>query len=107
MPVSKKRSTRKPKPPGRRRDKQAEFRARDTQASQKAASSVKKLTPAAFLRRRILGWSLIVLGVIVLVTHVIEHLGFFSFASPGVQDIVAGYPMAGVLGVAGVIILSK
>lgn len=105
MPVSKKRS--RSKRPSARRDKRSEARARETQAAQAKAASVKKLSPGSYLRRRILGWSLVVLGVLVLVTHLIEHLGFLSFASAGVEDLVAGYPMAALLIVGGVVILSK
>lgn len=105
MPVSKKRA--KPKSPPKRRDKSGDARARETQLAQQKAASGKKLSSAAFMRRRILGWTLVALGVAVLGSHLVEHLGFFSFASPGVEDLVAGYPMAFVLGIAGVIILSK
>ncbi len=81
-------------------------RARETQAAQREAES-KKMSPAAYRRRRILGWTLVVLAIVVGVTHLMEHLGMFEFASPGVEDLAAGYPLAGVLGIAGAIVLSK
>lgn len=105
MPVSRKRT--KHKPPPKPRDKTRDARARETQVAQEKAASVKKLSPGAFLRRRILGWSLVGLAVLVLASHLLEHLGFFSFASPGVEDLVAGYPMAFLLGIIAVVILSK
>jgi hypothetical protein len=105
MPVSRKRT--KPKPPPKRRNKTRDAQARETQTAQQKAASVKKLSPAAFMRRRILGWSLVGLAVLVGVSHLVEHLGFFSFASQGVEDLLAGYPMAFLLGIIGVIILSK
>jgi hypothetical protein len=105
MPVSKKR-TRDRRPP-KRRSKTQEARARETQTAQKKAASEHKLTPAAYMRRRIAGWSLVGLAVVVFSTHLLSHLGFYSFASSGIQDLVAGYPMAGLLGVAGAIVLSK
>lgn len=105
MPVSKKRTP--PKRTTKRRDRAHEARARETQAAQEKAASVKKLSPRAYMRRRVLGWSLIALGILVLTTHLIEHLGFFSIASPGVEDLLAGYPMAAVLILAGVFTLSK
>ncbi len=48
-----------------------------------------------------------VLAIVVGVTHWMEHLGMFFFASEGIEDLVAGYPLAGVLGIASVIVLSK
>ena len=81
-------------------------RVRETQAAQREAES-KKMSPAAYRRRRILGWTLVVLAIVVGVTHLMEHLGLFEFASAGVEDLTAGYPLAGVLGIAGAIVLSK
>ncbi len=108
MPESKKRTKRR-KASARpaRRDKTSEAQARETQAAQTKAASVKKLTPGQYRRRRTLGWTLVVLAAIVFVTHLMEHLGFFAFASPGVEDLVAGYPLAAVLAVAAAIILGK
>ena len=104
MPES--RARRKSRPGSKRRDKAREARARSTQAAQEKADE-KKLSPRAYARRRFLGWSLIALGSVVLVQHLIEHMGFFTLISRGLDDLVAGYPLAGVLGVAGVIILSR
>jgi hypothetical protein len=104
MPESKAR--RRTKPPRKGRDKSAEARARETQSAQKEAEA-KKLTPAAYRRWRILGWGLVALGVLVGVQHLVSHLGFFNIVSPGVDDLVAGYPLAGALGVGGAIVLSK
>ncbi len=56
---------------------------------------------------RTAGWSLVAAGVLIGVSHWFAHLGTWSFASSGVMDLVAGYPMAGLLGVAGAIVLSK
>jgi hypothetical protein len=90
----------------KRRDKAAEARARETRAAQREAEE-RKMTLGAYRRRRVLRWSLVTLGVIVGVQHFLSHLGFFSLISPGVDDIVAGYPLAALLGIAGVIVLSK
>ncbi len=54
-----------------------------------------------------LGWSLVALGAVVLVQHLIAHMGFFTLISPGWDDLLVGYPLAGALGVAGAIVLSK
>ncbi len=104
MPVS--RSRRRTTTGARRRDKAAEARARRTQTAQRAAES-RKLTLAAYRRRRIVGWTLVGLGVVVFTQHLIAHLGFFDLISPGWDDLVAGYPMAGLLGVAGAVVLTK
>jgi len=109
MPASKKRlKTRKRSVrPARRRDMTRQAQARETQAAQAKAANVKKQTPGAYRRRRILGWTFAGLAIIVFVTHLMEHLGFFAFASPGVEDLVAGYPLAAVLAITAAIILGK
>jgi hypothetical protein len=104
MPASRQRG--KSRAGARRRDKAVEARARETRAAQRRAEE-GKLTLPAYRRRRLIGWSLVTLGVIVGVQHFISHLGVFSLISPGVDDIVAGYPLAAVLGIAGTIVLSK
>ena len=81
-------------------------RARATQAAQEQAEK-KKISPEAYQRRRIPSWSLVALAVVVFVTHLIGHMGFFHFASPGVEDLVAGYPTALLLGILGVIVLTR
>ncbi|MGH2579441.1 MAG: hypothetical protein ACRDGP_01155 [Actinomycetota bacterium] len=104
MPESKARRRSTPQP--KRRDKTREARARDTQAAQNEAET-RKLSPAAYTKRRVLGWSLVALGVVVFVQHLMHHMGFFTLISPGWDDLVAGYPLAAVLGIAGAIVLSR
>lgn len=104
MPKSRARRTSRSS--SRNRDKAAETQALMTQAAQRRAEATK-LTPAAYQRRRVLGWSLVALGVVVGLQHLVAHLGFFNVISPGVDDIVAGYPLAGLLGIVGAIVLSK
>lgn len=93
-------------PKSRTRKKPQQAQARRTQAQQKDAHK-RALSPRAYKTRRILGWSLVVVAVTVGVSHFLAHLGVWSFASPGVMDLAAGYPMAVFLGVAGAIVLSK
>jgi hypothetical protein len=94
--------------PSKRRNKAAETRARTTQvAQQQAERHEKTLTPAAYRRRRVIGWTLVALGVVVGVQHLVHHMGFFTLVSPGVDDLIAGYPLAGILAVGGAILLSK
>ncbi|MCV7346002.1 hypothetical protein H7J91_16190 [Mycolicibacterium rhodesiae] len=46
-------------------------------------------------RRRIAGWSLVVVGAVMGVTHMVTHLGKLHVM--GYQDLLIGYPMAAVL----------
>lgn len=57
-------------------------------------------------RRLAFGWALVVLGVLVGAAHVVTHLGYFRvFTSAGLQDLVMGYPTAGVLVVTALVLL--
>jgi hypothetical protein len=102
MSASRKRSRGRPK----ERAKARAARARAAQAAQREADK-RKLTPAQYTRRRALGWILVGLGVVVFVQHLVSHAGFFTLVSPGVDDLVAGYPLAGLLGLTGALILSR
>jgi hypothetical protein len=102
VPASKRRSTRRPK----KRAKARQARARATQAAQREVDK-RKLTPAQYRRGRALGWILVGLGVVVFLQHLVSHTGFFTLVSPGVDDIIAGYPLAGLLALAGAIVLSR
>ena len=82
------------------------MRARQTQAAQRRAEA-RRITLAAYRRRRALGWTLVGLGVVVFGQHLVAHMGFFNVISPGWDDLLVGYPTAGLLGVAGAIILTK
>ena len=84
----------------------ARARARAVQAAQREADK-RKLTPAQYRRRRMLGWTLVALGLVVFVQHLVSHAGFFTLVSPGVDDVIAGYPLAGLLALAGAIVLSR
>lgn len=57
-------------------------------------------------RRRIAAWALFVLGGLVAIQHIIAHAGFRPIpVSMGWQDLLIGYPMAGVLLIAGLFVL--
>ena len=99
-------SKRRARGPSRRRDKAAEARASATQAAQRRAES-RKITVETYHRRRVLGWSLVALAIAIGVQHLLSHLGFFHVISPGWDDLLVGYPMAALLGIAGSIVLSK
>lgn len=93
-------------PKSKGRPKAAEDKARRGQA-EREASQARKLTLKEYQRRRFFGWSLVAVGVAVGVSHWLQHLGFFELLSTGPADLVIGYPMAGLLGVGGAIVLSK
>ena len=95
MPES--RTRRKAKPVSRKPNKARESRVRGTQAAQEPAEK-EKMSPEAYRRRRILGWGLVALGVIVGVQHLVHHLGFYTLVSNGWDDIIAGYPLASLFG---------
>lgn len=101
MPTSKQRRR-----TSKRRNKSREAQARATQASQQQAEK-SYVSLQSYQRRRVFGWTLVVLGIVVGVQHLIAHVGLWTLISPGWDDLVAGYPMAGVLGIAGAIVLSK
>ncbi|MCA1708808.1 MAG: hypothetical protein LC808_38230 [Actinobacteria bacterium] len=67
-------------------------------------------TPAYYrqLYKRIAGWALVGLGLLVGGSHVITHLGYFQLLpSVGLQDLLMGYPLAGLLILGGIILLSS
>lgn len=90
----------------RTRDKRREARARTTQRSQERTAS-RQLSPRADRARRTIGRVLVGLGVVVGVSHWLTHLGAWDFASQGIEDLVAGYPMALLLGIGGAVVLSR
>lgn len=47
--------------------------------------------------RRTLGWASIGLGLIVFVQHLFSHMGFFVVFSGGMDDLLIGYPTAGLM----------
>lgn len=52
-------------------------------------------------RRRLLARSLMAAGVVVALAHLLEHFGLYTLYRSGVDDLVAGYPMGGLLFVIG------
>jgi hypothetical protein len=92
-------------PKSKQRKKTALKKAEQATAQRQTAEA-KKLTPQQYMRRRFFGWTLVALGVLVGVTHWLAHLGVL-YEDTGLYDLTIGYPMAGVLGVAGAIVLSK
>jgi len=88
------------------RDKRREARAHQTQRAQDRAAS-RRVSPRADRARRTIGWVLVGLGVVMGVSHWFTHLGAWDFASQGIEDLVAGYPMAALLAIGGAVVLSR
>ncbi len=94
-------------PKSRDRGKSRRAQARVTQAAQHRAEERRKISYQRYRLRRIVGWSLVVLGVGVGISHWLTHLQVWDFASQGIEDLLAGYPMGAALAVGGAIVLSK
>lgn len=88
------------------RDRRREARARETQAAQQRAEA-SKLSPRAYRAHRALGWGLVGFGIVVAMSHWLTHIGTWDFASQGIEDLIAGYPMAALLVVVGAVVLSR
>lgn len=92
-------------PKSRQRKKTAFEKAGAARAQQEKIEA-KKLTPQQHMRHRSFGWALVVLAVVVGMTHWMAHLGLL-YEDNGIFDLTIGYPMAGLLGIWGAIVLSK
>lgn len=57
-------------------------------------------------KRRVLSWSLFSLGLVVAGQHLLAHAGWRPLpVSMGWQDLLVGYPTAGVLALVGLLVL--
>ena len=88
-----------------RQNRTAARRARTTQAAQEEAARVRGLRRSRW--RPALGWSLIGAGVLVLVSHLIQHAGFLNLLPGPAADLLMGYPTAFGLAVVGVVVLTR
>lgn len=95
-------------PKSRGRKKSRRPQARETQRAQRRAVERRKISHREYVFRRVSGWSLVGSGVAVGASHWLTHIQVWGgFASQGLMDLVAGYPMALLLGVGGAILLSR
>lgn len=95
MPVSRGRRERHEH---RRRRRVRDERARTTQAAQDHAATLRAEF-ARRTRRRNTSIVLFAVAVVMAVAHFFEHLGVVNLFSPGLEDVLIGWPMAGVLAV--------
>lgn len=80
-------------------------RARETQVEQAQSETLRTRSYTSYRRRRFISWGLIVAGVVVGVSHWFEHFDLIEIFSPGVQDLLIGYPTAALLAVGGLMLL--
>lgn len=64
-------------------------------------------TVQRYERRRRIGWILIGLSIVMFATHILEHTGDLTLFSPKLEDVLIGFPTAGVLMVIAVIFLGQ
>jgi hypothetical protein len=58
--------------------------------------------------RRFLAFTLVAIGAVVILTHVVVHLGNVTWLpTTGMQDLLTGYPMGGLLIVLGLVLLGR
>lgn len=93
VPVSKGRRERHQQ---RRRQRARDERARTTQAQQDQAAVLREAF-ARRARRRNTSMVLFAVAVVIAVAHFFEHMGVIKLFSPGLEDVLIGWPMAGVL----------
>lgn len=100
-----------PEAKGFRRFRRLRTRRHATNLHQEQAKPRKTAyTPAYYrqLYKRTGGWALIGLGLLLGGSHVITHLGAFSvLPRAGLQDLLMGYPMAGIIVIGGIALLSS
>ena len=94
-----------PKSKGRVKKKQSRTRAGGAQIPQVSSASTKRMSYRKRRNRRVGGWVLVSIGTFVGITHWFSHLGFLHIASPAVQDLAIGYPMAVLLIVVGAMLI--
>lgn len=85
----------------RRQSAQAE-QARETQKAQAEAAARREFQQSQ--KRHAIAYSLFAIAGVMAVSHFFEHAGAFQLLSPGLQDLLLGWPMAALIGLAGAII---
>lgn len=92
--------------PRRRRGRQRAGAGADPVASARQREINRQLR--VWTPRRIMGWTVAGIAVLVAVVHWIAHLGYSVLPlSLGWQDVLLGYPVAAMLGVAAAVILGS
>ena len=55
-------------------------------------------------RRQKAGIAVIILACVMAVAHALEHLGAFAVINPHLDDVLPGWPLAGVLAIVGAVL---
>ena len=76
--------------------------ARETQRQQALAAARHDF--ARQVRRHRAAYALWVLAIVLAVSHIFEHTNTIRLMSPGAEDVLIGWPMAGVLALVGGIV---
>jgi hypothetical protein len=93
---------------GRRQSRQIAENLRRESEKQVAAGPSFAEQYRRWQRRRFLAAALIALGVVVALTHVFVHLGNVQWLpTTGVQDLLTGYPMGGLLVIVGLVLMPR
>jgi hypothetical protein len=93
---------------GRRQARQVARNLRHEAEKQAAAASSFTEQYRRWQRKRLMAGGLIALGVVVVFTHVFVHLRNIEWLpTTGMQDLVTGYPMGGLLILIGMILLPR
>lgn len=87
----------------RRKREKDEALARETQLSQEAAAFRAEWQRKK--RMKVVAYVLFALAPIIVITHILEHVGVFQLFNPRLEDLLIGYPTALVLLVLGAIAL--
>lgn len=75
--------------------------------SEKTSQSPQASGPALRRdRRQIWGVGLLILGAVVFLQHLVSHMGFYTVLPGSLDDLLIGYPTAGVLVLAGLLLVS-
>ncbi|GAA3857184.1 hypothetical protein [Amycolatopsis tucumanensis] len=94
---------------GRKRRQQQ--RATEANLRREVSKSSKVAYTAAYRRwliGRTFGWALMAVGVVMAVVHIGAHLGNFSLLpTVGMQDLLLGWPMAGLLFIIGAVFAGR
>lgn len=94
----------------RRRRRNMRVRAKRVYAigqQQNAAAAQRQRQRGRARWLRFAGAVLIGAGAVIAVTHMLEHLDVLRLMSPGRQDLLIGYPTAGLLAIVGVVLVGQ
>lgn len=102
MSSERSRQLRKAKKEVERRRAGRQIDAQETQRQQAMAAA--RAEWAERERRHRMAYALWVLAVILAVSHIFEHTGTINLMSSGLEDLLIGWPMAGLLAIVGGIV---